>query len=129
MKPAWALRATPDRVLDKWPEAENWRWLSPYRLHATGDRCAYLVVLDPHDDNAVAGQKIPDYRMYDQAYVIETYSQLRQQLALDIAARLACAEGTPIRAEHSSLLCRACGKRWDRHPAPALHIRQDNGAA
>ncbi|QYC44685.1 hypothetical protein Nocox_35630 [Nonomuraea coxensis DSM 45129] len=122
MKQGWALRGAPESVRLRWPSAINWTWLSPYRLRGEGHsgKTIYLVVVDPYNEQRVAGQDIPHYRAADRAYVSETYGLLRLQLAVDIAARLACADGAPIRAEHSALTCRACGRLWDTHDGLGL---------
>lgn len=85
-----------------------------------GGKTVHLVVVDPHTDQHAMGQAVPDYRVNDPAYVSEVFGRLRLMLGEEIAARLACEDGTPVRAEHSSPVCRWCGKRCDEHSGLGL---------
>lgn len=110
-------RPIPEHVLRTWPSVALWTWLSPLRLRGEEavSRSVHLVVIDEHTDQHAMGQAIPDYRIHDAAYVSEVFGRLRLKLAEDIAMRVGCEDGTPVRAEHSALVCSWCGKRWDEH--------------
>jgi tRNA U54 and U55 pseudouridine synthase Pus10 len=66
------------------------------------------------------GQAIPAEQMHDTDHVARVFARLRLALGRDIALRVACQDGTPVRAEHDLKKCQWCGKRWDDHPVQSI---------
>jgi hypothetical protein len=120
VRPVWALREVPEHVRRTWPSVVEWRWLSPLRLlgkEAMNDgRSMHLVVIDVHTTEHAMGEAIPAGQMHDTDHVARVFARLRLALGRDIALRVACQDGTPVRAEHDLKRCQWCGKPWDDHP-------------
>jgi hypothetical protein len=120
VKPLWALREVPEHVRRTWPSVVEWRWLSPLRLcgkEAMNEgRSMHLVVIDAHTAEHAMGQAIPAEQMHDTDHVARVFARLRLALGRDIALRVACQDGTPVRAEHDLKRCQWCGKAADDHP-------------
>ncbi|MFB4273053.1 hypothetical protein [Nonomuraea sp. GTA35] len=113
------MNEAPEHVRRTWPSVVNWTWLSPLRLSGADSmnegRTVHLVVVDPHTDQHAMGQAIPADRATEVAYVAEVFARLRLKLGEDIALRMACEDGTPVRAEHDRSKCRWCGAHWNEH--------------
>ncbi|MGI5286621.1 hypothetical protein ACQEVF_25235 [Nonomuraea polychroma] len=109
----------PEHVRRTWPSVVDWTWLSPLRLSGADSmnegRTIHLVVIDPHTNQHAMGQAIPADRVTDAGYVSKVFGNLRLKLAEDIALRMACEDGTPVRADHDRSKCCWCGKRWNEH--------------
>ncbi|NRQ34494.1 hypothetical protein HII36_21965 [Nonomuraea sp. NN258] len=105
----------PGIVTQRFPEIDvtAWAWDSPLRLRAQ-DACGVVLVVLDKDRTQLAGQRIAIEAAIDRDLVATTYAALHAH----VVSRTACADGTPLRAEHDRRLCRWCGLKRDEHFAP-----------
>lgn len=111
----------PDIVTQRFPEIDTtaWTWDSPLRLRAQDRRGVVLVVIDAARMDLV-GQWIAPGGEADCDLVARTYANLHSLVGARLAMRIACEDGTPLRAEHDRRLCRWCGLKWDQHTVPSM---------
>ncbi|MEY7974032.1 hypothetical protein AB8O38_18705 [Saccharomonospora xinjiangensis] len=80
----------------------------------TGHAAPALV--DEDTRTGLAGTSAPSGSVIP--YVADVYATLRMNLTADIAHRIACLDGAPVRAEHDRTRCRYCGVPVAAHDIP-----------
>ena len=106
----------PEVVTTCFPEItrEAWAWDSALRLRASDHRGVVLVAVTADRTDQVSRWLTQDEA--DQPELVaRIYGKLRVELAVRVAHRVACEDGTPVRAEHDIKVCVWCGARWDVH--------------
>ena len=109
-------RPIPEVLTARFPEIkiEAWEWTSPLRLRAEDHRGVLLVVMD-RDHTDMSALWITGIDANDPGRVSSTYGGLHIDLGVRIARRIACEDGTPVRAAHNKTMCTWCGAKWFAH--------------
>ncbi|MGR6919150.1 hypothetical protein ACU635_33295 [[Actinomadura] parvosata] len=105
----------PGYLKARFPEVgDRWTWLSALRLQGEAPQGIILVAVD-RNRTSLRGRWLTQDEAGRPGLVARIYGKLRVELCVDIAHRIACEDGTPVRAEHNIKWCVRCGEKWDVH--------------